>query len=129
MPRVRAPGSNVGGSATLIESLKSASVDIGKLLALDVPDADWRRYLKGDRSLFTRRTVRLIDGGSARLIARHFEHDEAFRTHATRYIDEFDRLIRRVEAGRDGETLALTLLSSDIGKLYVALAQGTERLR
>lgn len=116
-------------SATLIESLKSASVDIARLLALDVPDADWRRYLKGDRSLFTRRTVRLIDGGSARLIARHFEHDAAFRTHATRYIDEFDRLIRRVEAGRDGETLALTLLSSDIGKLYVALAQGTERLR
>jgi hypothetical protein len=30
---------------------------------------------------------------------------------------------------RDGNALGVTLLSSDMGKLYVALAQGIERLR
>ncbi len=119
----------INRSGTLIASLQAAAVDIAKLLALDVPDGDWRRYLKGDRSIFTRRTVRLIDASTARLIARHFEHDETFRGHAIRYIEEFELLIHRVETGRDGDTLALTLLSSDIGKLYVALAQGSERLR
>jgi len=30
---------------------------------------------------------------------------------------------------RDGNALSVTLLSSDMGKLYVALAQSIERLR
>ncbi len=30
---------------------------------------------------------------------------------------------------RDGQSLSVTLLSSDMGKLYVALAQAIERLR
>ena len=38
-------------------------------------------------------------------------------------------MLRRVLADRDGATLAVTLLSSDMGKLYVALAQAIDRLR
>jgi hypothetical protein len=38
-------------------------------------------------------------------------------------------MLRRVLAERDGGTLGVTLLSSDMGKLYVALAQAIERLR
>lgn len=116
-------------SAGLIESLNTTSVDIAKLLAVDIGDRDWEAYLKGDRSVFARRTVRLIDGGTARAIQRHFKHDAAFREQATRYIGEFEMLMRRVMPDREGKALAITLLSSDIGKLYVALAQAIERLR
>jgi len=38
-------------------------------------------------------------------------------------------MIRRVMADRDGGPMAVTLLSSDIGKLYAALAQAIDRLR
>ncbi len=116
-------------SAALLESLKGTAVDIAGLLAIEVSDTDWDRYLKGDKGLFARRTVKLIDGGTARVIARHFKHDPEFRVQATRYIEEFETLIGRAQGSRDGKSLAVTLLSSDIGKLYVALAQGTERIR
>ena len=46
-----------------------------------------------------------------------------------RYIHDFEAMLRRVLADRDGSTLGVTLLSSDMGKLYVALAQAIERLR
>ena len=36
---------------------------------------------------------------------------------------------RAVLAGQGGNALGITLLSSDMGKLYVALAQAIERLR
>ena len=36
---------------------------------------------------------------------------------------------RAVLTTRDGQALGVTLLSSDMGKLYVALAQAIERLR
>ena len=37
--------------------------------------------------------------------------------------------LRRILADRDGSPLGVTLLSSDMGKLYVALAQAIDRLR
>jgi hypothetical protein len=38
-------------------------------------------------------------------------------------------MLRRVHAERDGGLMTVTLMSSDMGKLYVALAQATDRAR
>jgi len=116
-------------SSQLIEALHSAAIDVTKQFAPDVSDSAWGAYLKGDRGVFTRRAVRLIDGGTARDIARFYDDDVAFREAVNRYIHDFEAMLRTVLAQRDGSPLGVTLLSSDIGKLYVALAQAIERLR
>lgn len=113
----------------LIESLNSTAIDVSKLLSNDVADSAWTAYLKGDRGVFTRRAVRLLDAGEAREIARHYEAEPDFREQVNRYIHDFEAMLRRVLATRDGAPLAVTLLSSDMGKLYVALSQAIERLR
>ena len=115
--------------ATLIESLNSTAIDVAKILSNEVTDNAWAQYLKGDRGVFTRRAVRLLDGGEAREIARHYEEEPEFRDQVNRYIHDFEALLRRVLAERDGSPLGVTLLSSDMGKLYVALAQAIERIR
>ena len=38
-------------------------------------------------------------------------------------------MLRRVLAERDGGMIAVTLMSSDMGKLYAALAQGVDKRR
>ena len=43
--------------------------------------------------------------------------------------DEINTLLKRAGADRAGNTLVVTLLSSDVGKLYAALKQSTENLR
>ena len=113
----------------LIESLNSASIDITKSFAPDVTDSAWAAYLKGDRGVFTRRAVRILEPGDAREIARLYDDDAAFRETVNRYIHDFEGMLRAVLAQRDGSPLGVTLLSSDMGKLYVALAQAIERLR
>ena len=113
----------------LIVSLNSASIDITRTLAPDVADSAWAAYLKGDRGVFTRRAVRLLDAGEARAIATLYDDDSGFRDHVNRYIHDFEAMLRAVLAQRDGSPLGVTLLSSDMGKLYVALAQAIERLR
>jgi hypothetical protein len=113
----------------LIESLNSASIDINKTLSTEVSDSAWSAYLKGDRGVFTRRAVRLLDAGEAREILRLYDEDQAFREQVNRYIHDFEAMLRAVLAQRDGSALGVTLLSSDMGKLYVALAQAIERLR
>ena len=51
----------------------------------------------------------------------------ASRSTATSTISK--AMLRAILAQRDGSPLGVTLLSSDMGKLYVALAQAIERLR
>ena len=113
----------------LVEALNSASIDISKTFAHEVSDSNWSAYLKGDRGVFTRRAVRLLEAGEAREIARIYHDDPPFREHVNRYIHDFEAMLRQILALRDGSALGVTLLSSDMGKLYVALAQAIERLR
>lgn len=115
--------------ALLIDALNSTAIDVSKILSNEVSDAAWAAYLKGDRGAFTRRAVRLIESGEAREIHRHYEEEPDFRDQVNRYIADFETMLRAVLAGQGGNALGITLLSSDMGKLYVALAQAIERLR
>jgi hypothetical protein len=115
--------------ALLIESLNSTAIDVTKIFSNDITDVAWASYLRGDRGIFTRRAVRLLDSSQAREITRNYENDPEFREQVNRYIHDFEAMLRNVLATRDGSPLGVTLLSSDNGKLYVALAQAIERLR
>ena len=115
--------------ALITESLNSSSIDIAKVLSSEVTDTAWASYLRGDRGIFTRRAVRLLDNSEAREIAEMYDNDNDFREHVNRYIHDFEAMLRTMLSTRDGNAVSVTLLSSDMGKLYVALAQALERLR
>ena len=115
--------------ALITESLNSNAIDIARALDSDVSDTAWAAYLKGDRGIFTRRAVRLLDAPEAKAVAQIYESDRDFREHVSRYIHDFEGMLRQLLSTRDGHALGVTLLSSDMGKLYVALAQSIERLR
>ena len=121
---------NFARSVTLlIEALNSTAIDVAKLFSNEVSDDLWKSYLKGDRGIFTRRAVRLLDRAEAGAISARYGEDAEFRELVNRYIHDFEALLRRVMATREGLPIATTMLSSDAGKLYVALAQAIERLR
>lgn len=115
--------------ALITESLNSNAIDIAKALSTDVSDTAWASYLRGDRGIFTRRAVNLLTAHEAKAIQQIFERDGDFREHVSRYIHDFEAILRQVLSTRDGNALGITLLSSDMGKLYVALAQSIKRLR
>lgn len=115
--------------ALLTESLNSAAIDVAKILSNEVTDTAWAAYLKGDRGVFTRRAVRLLDNSESRIIAAHYDDDAEFRENVNRYIHDFESMMRVLLSTRDGNAIGVTMLSSDVGKLYVALAQAIERLR
>ncbi len=115
--------------ALLTESLNSAAIDVAKILSNEVTDTAWAAYLKGDRGVFTRRAVKLLDSNESKIIASNYEEDREFREHVNRYIHDFEAMMRVLLSTRDGNTIGVTILSSDVGKLYVALAQAIDRLR
>jgi hypothetical protein len=115
--------------ALITESLNSNAIDITRAMDVDVADTAWAQYLKGDRGIFTRRAVKLLDTPQAKAVMQLYESDRTFRDHVSRYVHDFEAMLRQLLSTRDGHALGVTILSSDIGKLYVALAQSIERLR
>lgn len=115
--------------ALITDALNSAAIDIAGALSSEIADTAWEAYLKGDRGIFTRRAVRLIDNGTAKDIAALYSADETFRANVSRYIHDFEALLRQTLSTRDGHVLSVTMLGSDMGKLYVALAQAIQRFR
>jgi hypothetical protein len=113
----------------LMDSMNSASIDVQKILSDEIDDKAWNNYLKGNRGVFTRRAVRLLAGTETRAIAAQYDADPEFQESVNRYVHDFEAMLRRVLAERDGGMIAVTLLSSDMGKLYAALAQTIKRLR
>ena len=115
--------------ALLIDSMHSASIDVGKILSDEVDDKAWESYLKGNRGVFTRRAARLIGASEAKAIRAHYESDGEFQLSVNRYVHDFEAMLRRVLSERDGGIIAVTLMSSDMGKLYAALADAIDRRR
>lgn len=115
--------------AMLIDSMHSAAIDVGKILSDEIDDKAWGAYLKGNRGVFTSRAVRLLGGSETRAIRSHYETDREFQSSVNRYVHDFESMLRRVLAERDGGMIAVTLMSSDMGKLYAALAQAIDKRR
>ncbi|HEY8591238.1 MAG TPA: hypothetical protein VIL42_00040 [Sphingomicrobium sp.] len=113
----------------LMDSMNSAAIDVGKILSDEIDDKAWDSYLKGNRGVFTNRAVRLIGGSESRAIRAHYESDIEFQRSVNRYVHDFEAMLRRVLAERDGGMIAVTLMSSDMGKLYAALAQAIDKRR
>ena len=115
--------------ALITERMNSAGIDLANALGNEPSDLDWAAYLRGDRGIFTRRAVRMLSDIEARRIADLYDADGDFRALVSRYIADFEAMLRTVLSTRDGNALSVTLLGSDLGKMYVALAQAIERLR
>ncbi|HEU4498346.1 MAG TPA: hypothetical protein VFR60_03315, partial [Sphingomicrobium sp.] len=115
--------------ALLMDAMHSAAIDVQKILSDEIDDKAWNHYLKGNRGVFTRRAVRLLGGTESRAILGQYESDPEFQNAVNHYVHDFETMLRRVLAERDGGMIAVTLMSSDMGKLYAALAQAVEKHR
>jgi predicted nucleic acid-binding Zn-ribbon protein len=113
----------------LIDSMHSAAIDVGKILSDEIDDKAWGAYLKGNRGVFTSRAVRLMDGSETKALRAQYDSDIEFQRSVNRYVHDFEAMLRRVMAERDGGMIAVTLMSSDMGKLYAALAQAIDKRR
>ena len=115
-------------SAThMIEGLNAASIDINRILTDDMPEDLWKRYRRGDRSIFARRLLRGKDRLLSPDIKAHFETDERFRTEANRYIKQFEALLDQATDCDPEQVLSTTFLTADVGKLYLVLSRSLGR--
>src|SRR3546814_9718011 len=78
----------------LTEALKSTAIDVTKILSQEVSDTAWDAYLKGDRGIFARRAVKLVESGEAKEILRLYQSDDGFHAAVNQFIHDFEAMLR-----------------------------------
>ncbi len=111
----------------LVEDLNSISIDLTRVLQGEVPDSDWKRYVKGDRTIFTRNLLRGRPAQTARRIAEKVRDEPEARKYTTRYVEQFERLLADAKAADPENLLHATFMTADVGKLYVLLNRALGR--
>ncbi len=112
----------------IIEDLNSISVDLTRILNKEVPDSDWKRYTKGDRSIFTRNLLRSKSASLIDKIKQQMKTDHDARQYINRYMEQFNSLLKECEQSDPENLLHSTFLTSDVGKLYILLSNATGRV-
>ncbi|TPE61039.1 hypothetical protein FJQ54_09040 [Sandaracinobacter neustonicus] len=114
----------LAASGVLTERLSDASVSIASALGKPMDDADWAQWRKGERGLFNRRAVALLDKREAKELKDLIARDDSFASAARDYTRSFDALVQRFEG--QAPALAAALLGSEQGRLAAALSEALE---
>jgi len=117
------------GATYMIEALQSLSVEITKALDQPVPEAIWRRFHAGERSVFIRHLLQAQERQATVTIKKKFEDDLIFRSHAQSYLDQFENLLAQARTCDHLDVLGTTFVTADVGKLYLILANAVGRLK
>lgn len=114
-------------ASRVIEQLQSLSIDINRYFESDVPDKVWQSYVDGDKNTFVRRLKKVTDKKHAANIRDKYKDDPEFRKNALEYIHIFEDLMSQSMASDNYSIFSVALISSETGKVYLALAQALNR--
>ncbi len=114
-------------ASRVIEQLQSLSIDINRYFESDVPDKVWQSYVDGDKNTFVRRLKKVTDKKHSASIRDKYKDDPEFRKNALEYIQIFEDLMSQSMVSDSYSIFSVALISSETGKVYLALAQALDR--
>lgn len=112
----------VGAAQLLTDRLASEAVTISSALGREMDAEDWAKWRAGERGLFKRRALALLDRHEAKELKALIARDAEFAGAARRFTAGFEALVERLE-GSQGAGLAAIIRSSDTGRLAAALSE------
>ncbi|MCF8473612.1 MAG: hypothetical protein K9G26_02865 [Emcibacter sp.] len=115
-------------ASKIMEQLHSLSIDINRYFEGDIPDKIWQSYIDGDKSSFQRRLKKLTDKKYASVIKEKYKSDPEFRKNALEYMQIFEEMMSQSMAPENYSAFSVALISSETGKIYLAIAQAVGRI-
>ncbi|MEQ9255827.1 MAG: hypothetical protein RLP96_03830, partial [Alphaproteobacteria bacterium] len=97
------------------------AVDLHRVLDPKTAQSLWRASQGTDKGVFARRLAQWGDREAIATIRDRFDKDSDFRGYVQRYIRQFRVLMRQAATTDPDDMLSTTILTADVGKLYLLL--------
>jgi hypothetical protein len=114
-------------STTVIKELNELAVDIDQVFEPSMPENVMQLYQDGDLGIFVRRIARSHDEHSVPRIRDRMRKDSGFRTTVQTFMKRYEGLLAQTTECDPDRILTATLLTADVGKVYMLLARASQR--
>ncbi len=111
----------------LVAHLNDKAIELNALMKVATPPEVKEALKQGDYSLLLRRLPRLKDRSGVRGLVLHYRHDPNFKAVADRFMEGFEALLEDSREADPTAGLGALFLTSDLGRLYLAMASETGR--
>jgi hypothetical protein len=123
----RRRGSFLKSSRFVVDGLNSLAIDLSRSLSQTLPERLMAAFVAGDRGVFVRRLLKLDLGGTGNQVRAKYRDDPEFRRYVDDYLRQFEGLRTEAVQADPDNILTAAFLTSDIGKLYMFLAEAVEK--
>ena len=108
-------------SEKMFEKLHEQSQDLTRATGADIPDVVLKKYHAGDKTIFSKWLAKMMSAADKKQIRNMLKSDAVFRSQATQFVRSFDKIMNGAREADNADTLAATLLKTDLGQIYLAL--------
>lgn len=126
-PRHQAQTDLLQDATVILDRLQGFSVDMAHIFTPKTEDTLWEKYHAGDKAVFMRHITKMISSTQQKKILSLYETNEDFRLTITRYMAEFEGMTKKAQEGEESKLLMSVLIGSDVGRLYMVLADVLKR--
>lgn len=106
----------------ILDRLQSFSVDMAKIFTPKAEETLWQRYNNGDKTAFMRHITKELSSSQVKKIKELIKVDAEFKLAVSRYMAEFEGMTKAAKAEGENNLMMSILIGSDVGRLYMVLA-------
>ena len=113
--------------ALVSDGLQSVAIDINRIKETRITEDDWKRYNRGEKSVFLRKILGMHNRAKLNKINQLYRQDSNFREYVSRYLTQFDELIESARRSNQEGAFGTGFMTSDAGKVYMVLQSALAR--
>lgn len=111
----------------ILDRLQSFSVDMARIFSPKAEELLWQRYNNGDKTAFMRHITKELSTLQTRKINQLLKTDVEFKLAVSRYMAEFEGMTQAAKDEGENNLMMSVLIGSDVGRLYMVLADITKK--
>ncbi len=124
---IKKPVDFLQNATAILDRLQSFSIDMAHIFTPKAEETLWKRYYDGDKAVFMRHITKMISEAQHKQIKELYNQNNEFNQSVVRYMSEFEQMTKMVQNEDENKLLMSILIGSDIGRLYMVLADVLKR--
>ena len=109
-------------ASSIVGQLQQFSVELAHLFSPKNEEDLWKRYYGGDKAVFMRHLRQEIRNSKAEKVRKLYRENMAFQTSVNHYMQAFEQMTYEAKENAPDSPLLGVLIGSDVGRLYMVLA-------